>query len=343
VTPRGAAAAVLLWLAAPAGALTLLSYNVENLFDDIHNGGEYREFDPARGGWTTDLFHVRIDSIAQVIRSAVPGGPDVIVLQEVENENTLSVLASRGLAGMGYTALFVPKKGVSANVALLSRLPVDRVKTFAVGPWGANAPMRDIVEADITVAGHVLYVLDNHWKSKIDGAKQTEVSRRESAGVLARRIAEILAADPRADIVAAGDFNESADEYALAKEKYRTALMPDTAVASGQGGEIFLSPNARSLGAANGRLELYEPWFELAPEKRGSYWYRGSWLTVDHILLSAGLFDAVGFTYRYGSFGPVRLAFLLGPKGTPLSAADPGTGHGYSDHLPLLITLDLQK
>ncbi len=64
---------------------------------------------------------------------------------------------------------------------------------------------------------------------------------------------------------------------------------------------------------------------------------------MDHMLLSAGLFDAVGFTYRWGSFGPVRLAFLLSPDGTPRSSADPRGGRGYSDHLPLLVTLDVKK
>jgi len=59
--------------AASASGLTLMSYNVENLFDDVHNGSEYREFDPGRGTWNAEFFKVRIKSIAEVVRKAVPG------------------------------------------------------------------------------------------------------------------------------------------------------------------------------------------------------------------------------------------------------------------------------
>ena len=63
---------VQLW---PAGArdLTVLTYNVENLFDDVHDGSEFPEFDPARGTWNSDLFHMRVETIAEVVRKAVPG------------------------------------------------------------------------------------------------------------------------------------------------------------------------------------------------------------------------------------------------------------------------------
>ena len=320
-----------------------MSYNVENFFDDVHSGTEYPEFDPSRGKWTTDMFLARADAIAEVIRKAVPGGPDIAVLQEVENENALQTLIRRGLTGMGYAGVFVPKPGVSANVAFLSRLPVARVRSFGVGPWKSTAPMRDIVEADIMDQGHTLYVLDNHWKAKTGGARQTERSRVESAGVLARRIEEILAQDPGADIVAAGDMNESADEYQRVGRTYPTALMPDTErQAPDPLAAIYLSGAPAGLGVSGGRLELFDPWLAMAPDQRGSYFFQGDWLTMDHMLLSPGMLDGTAFTYRAGSFGALHLPFLLTPEGTPRSSADP-RGHGYSDHLPLLMLIDVKK
>ncbi len=164
------AAALAAWCALGAGGLTVMSYNVENLFDDVRNGSEYREFDPSLGKWTTDMFLVRVDSIAEVIRKAVAGGPDIVLLQEVENANALDTLARRGLAGMGYDyRVYVPKRNVSANLAILSRLPVVHVGSLGVGPWKENSPMRDVVEADVTLLGHTLYVLDNHWKARTGG------------------------------------------------------------------------------------------------------------------------------------------------------------------------------
>jgi endonuclease/exonuclease/phosphatase family metal-dependent hydrolase len=205
--------------------------------------------------------------------------------------------------------------------------------------------VRDILEAEIVSAGRTLYVFANHWKSKTDGVKATEASRRESAAVLGERIREILAQDPAADIVAAGDMNESVDEYGRIHGKYQTALLPDTEEPGSEltAQSIFLSGNARSLGAEGDRLVLYEPWFEIEESRRGSYAYQGQWLTVDHILLSPGLFDQRGFTYRWGSFAPVRLQFLLSPDGLPKRWKGLAAERGFSDHVPLLITLDVAK
>ena len=61
------------WLTASAAGLTLMSYNVQNLFDDVDNGSEFREFNPSRGGWNSEMFHLRVGTIAEVVRAAVPG------------------------------------------------------------------------------------------------------------------------------------------------------------------------------------------------------------------------------------------------------------------------------
>jgi endonuclease/exonuclease/phosphatase family metal-dependent hydrolase len=194
----------------------------------------------------------------------------------------------------------------------------------------------------IEYEGHRLYMFDNHWKAKTGGVKATEPSRLQAAAILSRRVREILLQDPAADILVAGDMNESTDEYERIGRKYQTALIPtaETTPRKFAGQSIFLSGNTRALGVTGDRLVLYDPWFELPPARRGSYSYQGEWLTVDHILLSAGLFDSHDFSYRWGSFGPVRLPFLLSPEGFPKKWTGLSAGRGYSDHLPLLITLD---
>ena len=173
--------------------------------------------------------------------------------------------------------------------------------SWQVGPFRGD-PVRDVLEVEIEAGGRVLHLLDNHWKSKIEGARETEASRLESARVVSRRLRDILAADPRADVVVAGDFNESIDEHARAGGGYRTALVPlGEDIPSGSlAGTIFLSSDSRSVGLLDGRLALYDPWFELGPAQRGSSMFRGEWQTPDHILLSAGLFDPDGFSLPPG-------------------------------------------
>ena len=338
--------ALALWCAASASALTVMSYNVENLFDDIRDGTEYREFDPGKGKWTRESFLLRVQALSEVVRKSTPGGPDILLLQEVENGNALRVLLEKGMRGLGYAwHALVPKKGLATNIAVASRLPIARIRTHAVGPWKNDATMRDILEAQVEVSGHVLYIFNNHWKSKTEGGRATEPSRRESASVLARRIEEILAHDPAADIVAAGDMNESIDEYARAGRRYFTALMPaaenerETPATIG----IHLSSQPPPFAGSAACCVLFDPWFELEEAMRGSSAWQGDWLTVDHILLSAGLFDRQGFIYRRASFSALRLPFLLDERGRPRRWAARGGVGGFSDHLPILLTLDFRN
>lgn len=339
----GAVAALLVGSAVFANPLSLMSWNVENFFDDVHNGSEYREFDPARSSWNTELFLQRVRTLSEVVRMAVPGGPDVLVLQEVENENALAVLLDKGLAGMGYAwHVLVPKKGLPANVAIVSRLPIARVSTHAVAPW-KGAALRDILEAQIETSGHRLYVFDNHWKSKTEGARATEASRIQAASVLAARILEIQESDPAADVVAAGDFNENLDEYQQTGQRTVTALMPSTdpRKVARSDPAILLSAAAPSVEPLPRRCVLFDPWYEREAGARGSESWQGAWLTPDHILLSAGLFDHQGFRYRPGSFTPVRLPALLDARGLPRRwVVRAGKAEGVSDHLPLVLVLD---
>jgi endonuclease/exonuclease/phosphatase family metal-dependent hydrolase len=330
--------------AGAASALTIMSYNVENLFDDVKDGTEYREFDPGRGKWNGDAFQQRVKALSEVLRKSIAGGPDILLLQEVENGHALQVLVTEGARGMGYTwYALVPKDGLAANVAIASRLPITKIRTHAVGPWKdakkRGFPVRDILEAQVEISGHALYLFNNHWKAKTEGTEATETSRRESASVLARRIGEILAIDPAADIVAAGDMNENVDEFTRAGRRYVTALMPageDTTAAV-----ISLADAPPPFTGPAAGCVLFDPWLEMRKDARGSYAWHGEWLTVDHMLLSAGLFDRQGFTYRRWSFKPLKLPFLLDKQGMPRRWNNRDGKNGFSDHLPILLSLDI--
>ncbi len=86
----------------PPHSLSILSYNVQNLFDDHANGNEYYEFDPSRGEWTTELYHRKLLALSELILHTPRGGADVLVLQEVENLQTVEELRDLYLKGAGY-------------------------------------------------------------------------------------------------------------------------------------------------------------------------------------------------------------------------------------------------
>ncbi|MFO7780493.1 MAG: endonuclease/exonuclease/phosphatase family protein [Spirochaetia bacterium] len=216
--------------------ITILSYNVQNLFDATDDGSEYAEFDPERGAWTAEAADAKASRIARVIRRAVHGGPDVLCLQEVEHGRVVADLARDHLRRRGYRYAAVSETpGSAVEVALLSRLPIGEARVHApVRGWPRRQPdgeeagaiLRPVLEVRLETEGGPLHLFVNHWKSKSGGARETEPARRAAARVVARRMRAITADDPGAEIVLCGDLNESPRAFDEAGGTYPTALMP---------------------------------------------------------------------------------------------------------------------
>jgi endonuclease/exonuclease/phosphatase family metal-dependent hydrolase len=142
--------------------------------------------------------------------------------------------------------------------------------------------------------------------------------------------------EPRVSVLIAGDLNENWDEYARVGGLYQTALLPDSqAFASAETRRsLFVTGVPKRARVDAGRVVFYSPWSEL--EGAGSYHYRRKWETIDQILVGPRLVD--GKSLEYDSFSVVRPDFLLTSKGFPFGWSS-DRGSGYSDHLPILLTL----
>src|SRR5215207_4185269 len=81
---------------------------------------------------------------------------------------------------------------------------------------------RDIVEAKLKRNGNDLYVFMIHWPSRF----HEESYRNKAADVLRKRVDGLLSADPKADIIMVGDFNDEPDDAAI-KDHLRTAKTED--------------------------------------------------------------------------------------------------------------------
>ena len=314
--------------------LSVLSYNVQNLFDDVSNGTEYNEFDPSSGAWGTEAFHIKMQHIAEVLRSARPGGADVVVLVEVENENALATLNETYLKGLGYSIYAGESGRTAVTVGLLSRLPVREVRAHHLDS-PRDDQIRDILEAHLDYGGEDLVLFVNHWKSKLGGAEETESVRILAASFLIRRILALKDEEPAACVLLAGDLNECWDEYERIDRAYQTALLPMGAQAAHPGRSLFLTGDVAFPEISSAGVVLYSPWMSSEPNA-GSYFYQGGWETIDHLLLGPGFFD--GVKLEYDGFSVVRPGFILTAEGYPLSWNSERES-GYSDHLPILLTL----
>jgi endonuclease/exonuclease/phosphatase family metal-dependent hydrolase len=336
-----------------AATVSIAAYNVKSLFDAIDDGSEFSEFSVAKGKWDEARYKIRLGNVAAAVLASTPQGgsrpgPDILCLEEIENEAVLEALRSGPLAVARYKyAAIAPAEGGPFSVCALSRVPILSTSChYATTPAGRAG--RDILELDLDVAGRRLVVIVCHWKSKSEGAEVTEEARRESAALVRGLIEERIAADPAAEIVVCGDLNESPDEYVRMGKRYATALMPVVELegeAAGIGASTASSRPARLLVASTaaqtvpheGEPVLYSPWAESGGY---SYSFRGSRDRIDNFLLSPGLLDASGLSYR--SFSVVKADFLVDGEGNPI--AWPGSGAtGYSDHLPILLVLGIGK
>ena len=309
---------------------TIVSYNLMTLFDPVDQGGEYPGFSVAGGEWDERAYRQRIGALARAVLAVAPGGPDVLVVQEAENLRVLEDL-SAALGGYRWI-LRSPAEDAPLGCGLLSRLPV----TAARAHRASTAP-RLMLEAELDAGGRTLVVLAAHWKSKLGGAAETEPVRIAGAALAGSVIAARLREDPGLAIVLAGDLNENPDEFSRAGGAYPTALLLRRG-APGEPGDTAAGSLAISFDpatvASGGYLSLWSPW----GAGGWSYRFRGEPERIDHFILSPGLLGESG-GLRFSSFSAEAPDCLLDASGNPMGW-DGRHRSGYSDHLPIVLTLE---
>ena len=227
-------------------------------------------------------------------------------------------LHDQGMRGYNVVSGDDKSGSIAIKCVIFSRFPVKRVKLHPT----QNA--RPIVEAELDVEGYPLYVFNNHWKSGA-GDLRTEPDRQANAKTLRTRLDEILAGDANADIIIGGDLNSQYNHKVRYREMRETGIND---ILGSQGNELAVRGKER---------DLYNLWFELPSDARGSDVFKGEWGTLMHIILSRGLYDMNGVQYEDNSFAVMKIPGLnadslgLPNRWKPYSA----TGSGFSDHFPL--------
>ena len=353
---------------------TAAVWNMQEMFDGTDDGNEYSEY-RAASGWTGEKYEARLLSAGQAILRMISSGdnsgsaadsksteaPDFLGLVELENAAVLDGLLKGPLSKQGYIhSFFTNASGMSLGTGVISRYRLTETKVHSMTAGKETTP-RPILEVHLEPAGKPLVIFLCHWKSKVGGEGSTESLRRAAAGIIGRRIRELKLQKPGTPVIIMGDLNENHDEFyrrggtALSESNPAnfglTALLPDDPQAadlartgrSGMEGNFsgyFLvisgekPPVSQFFG--DEYPVLYTPWEnELAD---GSYYYRDSWETIDHILLTEELFN--GKDWEYDASRVINSRPFTNSKGAP-NSYNPRTGYGLSDHLPLLLYLRL--
>ena len=298
-------------LSVSAQALTLVELNCENLFDCQHDSlKQDQEWLPdGQRHWTPARYWRKLNHIGQEILSCIDDGvPDLVALVEVENDSVLFDLTRRSLLrGAGYEYLMTASPDVRGiDVALLYQPLTFRPLCYEeldIVPLDGMRPTRDILYVRGETVTDTLHVFVVHAPSRYGGERQTRPNRQLVADRLVAAIAEL---PPHAKVLVAGDFNDDADSPALRFLETH--------------GLHHITRNTQGTHGA-----------------RGTYRYQGRWQSIDHVLVSTALLDAVGQTSindapflleedkKYGGVKPLRT--FNGYR----------YQRGFSDHLPLVV------
>jgi endonuclease/exonuclease/phosphatase family metal-dependent hydrolase len=306
---------------ADAGEFYIAFWNVENLFDleddpAVEFDEEFTPDSPKR--WTKERLGIKLTNLSNVIRRMNDGrGPDVLGLCEVENRKVLEMLVEK-LAPLQRNYQVVHQDSPSdrgIDCALIYDAAVFKLSDSKFHFVDAEKT-RDIVEAQLHHEGTDLFVFVNHWPSR----NNDEWQRVKAATVLRKRIDEILAVNPQADIVVVGDFNDEPDNISM-KNHLRST------------GKI------ENLPAGT----LYDTTAYISANNKGTFVWNDAWELIDHIIISPGLLEPAGYHWKHGSSHRLEFPELFFQSRRPGAIARPNQSYsaddfhnsGHSDHLPV--------
>lgn len=295
--------------------ITVMTWNAQTFFDAVETGTEFDEFRGGANGWNAERYGARLDRLRAVVElcgrraGEEPGsGPDIAVLEEIENEGVVRDICNRlsQRTTYRYAAFVPPADGSAFGSAVLSRLPITGVTAHNVDPEpsGSAEPLalRPMLEVSLRLGEETLTVFAVHWKSKSGSdVAPSERARLAQERLLADRIAALEVHD--ALWIACGDCNQRYDEFTL-------------------------------LGRY---VNCWDDWLEKCSSgavdgPAGSYYYRETWETIDNVFLPGDVWTVQDFMVV--AEPPIADSDLL-PK-----RFDAFSGKGVSDHLPLVLALE---
>lgn len=302
-------------------------YNLENLFDTIHDTAkDDSEFLPDGSyQWNTEKYEAKLHNLSKVLGSlskeTVPEGPAFIGVAEVENRNALVDLVKQPAIsdykfihyegpdkrGIDCALLYDPKQFsvTDSKLVLSTSFEGDTVHLT-----------RGFLIVDGQMAGERICVIVNHWPSRgADSPVRVHAARQ------VRALADsLMAGDKNLKLVVMGDLNDDPMDESL---------------------KVL---GARKYVKEMKDSEFYNPWWETLEDKGvGTLLYRGKWNLFDQIVLSKSLVNAKkGLCYDHNEvFIRDYLIQQDGKyKGSPLRTHGGRIWlNGYSDHLPTIIYL----
>lgn len=324
--------------------ISVMSFNVENLFDTVHdkdrndftylpllakrtnpefqkgckenNESAYRLGECLNTDWNELQLDTKLKNLSRVVLGVDGVGPDVLMLIEVENENVLNIWNTKYLEKAQYKTIVLiegpDKRGI--DVALMSRFPVVGKPELHAIPWQPKNEndrkwmegSRRILEVTLKLPnGDPMTFFVAHYPSQANPVYWRKQVAEFTATLIKNK-------GPSAMVIAGGDLNIT-DEEEANEHLFRDIL--------GKVGSI-----SHFVGCK---------------ECPGSHNYQKSWSFLDAHVYSQSLMTEGAASYRVqpDTIDIIRYDEVHLKKGKYPKRWDYDRMDGVSDHFPLYVRL----
>ena len=324
-------------------------YNLENLFDTIHDEGknDYEYLPDGGMKWTSLKYEHKLHNmayaIAQLGTDEDPRGAACVGVSEVENRGCLHDLCRelKEKHNREYEPILLEgpdRRGVDVGFLYNPKM----FKPTSVKGYELKAHYADGGEVksrlQLWISGYLLddngkIVVDkvhmsvNHWPSRYGGEESSRATR-DTAAMLCKKVCDsIYMKEPRAKIIVMGDLNDDPYNHSCA-----------------------VVMGAKKTREEVGPQGFFNTMWQKLDRGIGSLAYQGSWNLFDQIFISEPLMnaqveDGKWVYWKSQIFNKPFLTVQEGKdKGTPLRTVKSGVWQdGYADHYPTMIYLIKKK
>ncbi len=347
---------------------TLVTYNIENLFDADGEAvfDDYKPIDrEGKSLYTKEDVLTKIQNAIRVLKQYNEGkGPDVIAMIELESDFTPGIERS--------SEEFLQKYRETTLTAMLGKefnaeiadLPSELLLLKGMADAGMWKYQVEVGESELNSLGepeNVQKVVTfsrfsiNKEKTKthpirrarpiletwidVDGHELVVFNNHWKSGAGSEEMeqirlqnAEVLRA--RLNVLLADDPDLDivlAGDFNSDYNQNHRYDFEKTAV-----NDVLGSIGDEQQIAENDTDFVYNLWYEWPIDKRGSDTYRGQWGTLMQIMITSGMYDGQGIQYVDNSFSVGDFGFnTFSTSGEPKRWSSTFSGSGYSDHLPI--------
>ena len=313
-------------------------YNLENLFDTIHDEGknDYEYLPDGGMKWTAYKYENKVKNMAYAISQLGtdydPRGAACVGVAEVENIGCLQDLCAEANSKYGRRLKPILIEGPDRrgiDCALLYNPALFTVKNVKLVPYvqekakDSTYYTRGFLTVRGELGGEDVAVIVCHWPSRFSGPFYRESGARQTKAVKD----SLLRINKNMKVFVMGDMNDDPTNKSMHEC-------------------LQAKPEISQVGPD----DMYNPWYNiLAKEGKGTLFYNGSWNLFDQIVITPNLLNKDSkhkdfSTLKYFAHQVFRRDYLIQQdgqyKGAPLRTSAGGRWlNGFSDHLPVVMYL----